>query len=166
MGPRDELIEIFQKLNESIERENQDRIENGMRRISRCEITILGQASLFAQPELTSKLDLVQTGDLDALLKTEHFVKRELKKILAQYRYVYDEDSDKIFIPKGSQFFNFLDLVHLNVKVIDPESALVSKAVKAPEKNKILVRQAIVSRVYPNLISRIKSAGGDLGLFM
>ena len=49
--------------------------------------------------------------------------------------------------------------------MIDPESALVSKAVKGPEKNEQLVREAIASTKFPNLVQRILLNGGKLENF-
>lgn len=85
------LVSIFEKLNERIEAENNDRRESGVRLIPRSKIEILGQTSLLVQPNLTYGLSLAQTGDLDALLSAENFVKKELKKILPQYGFIYDE---------------------------------------------------------------------------
>jgi hypothetical protein len=160
------LLEIFNKLNAQLEVENNERKISGSRLISKARITILGQTSLLAQPELTHMLSLAQTGDLDAKLIAEHAVKRNLKEILPKYGLVYDEDSGYIFIPEGSQFVNFVNLSLIDVQVIDPESALVSKAVKSAEKNIQLIRQAIASGHYPNLVQRIIDNKGDLEKFI
>jgi len=52
------------------------------------------------------------------------------------------------------------------VEAIDPESALVSKAVKAPQKNKQLIREAIASEEFPTLVDRILENGGRLENFI
>jgi len=72
-------------------------------------------------------------------------VKKELTSILKKYGLIYDGDSKLIWIPPGAKFEILFDLKNVVVKSIDPESALVSKAVKAPEKNKQLIREAIAS---------------------
>lgn len=46
------------------------------------------------------------------------------------------------------------------------ESALVSKAVKAKEKNKVLIIDAIASGEFPNLVERIEANDGDLEYFV
>jgi hypothetical protein len=51
------------------------------------------------------------------------------------------------------------------VESIDVESALVSKAVKAPRKNKQLIREAIASGKFPELVDRILENGGKLENF-
>lgn len=131
---REILTEIFNKLNDEVESENGVRRKDGVLPLRRSKIEILGQTSLLAQPDLTYSLSLAQTGDVDALIKADHFVKQRIKAILPTYGLIYDEDSPLIFIPKGSQFLPFLSLQHIEVLIIDPESALVSKAVKAPKK--------------------------------
>jgi hypothetical protein len=52
------------------------------------------------------------------------------------------------------------------VKLIDAESALVSKAIHAPEKNKHLIRQAIASGKFPDLVNRIIENNGQLDYFL
>jgi hypothetical protein len=54
----------------------------------------------------------------------------------------------------------------LTVECLDPESVLVSKAVKAPAKNKQLLRQAIASNQFPSLVDRILKHGGRLEEFL
>lgn len=140
-------------------------MQNGAALISRAEVIILGQTSLLSQPKLTIDLELAQTGDLDAKLRCDSFIKRKLKELLPHYGLIYDEDSELIFLPKDSQFYKFGKYKNIDVSVIDPESALVSKAVKAPEKNRQLVRAAISSGGFPNLVDRILKEGGDLESF-
>ncbi len=163
---REVLKKVFKELDERITAENFERQETGALKIAKAEIIILGQISLLAQPELTMQLDLAATGDLDAKMECDYFVKAELEKILPKYKLTYDHDSGLIFIPKSSQFHQLGEYVNLSVKVIDPESALVSKAVKAPEKNKYLIRSALASKNFSCLADRILEEGGKLEDFV
>jgi hypothetical protein len=104
--------------------------------------------------------------DLDATLDMDHNVKQELRAMLRDHGYVYDEDSGLIWIPEGTRFLLFLELDNIVVESIDAESALVSKAVKAPEKNRQLIRQAIASNQFPTLVDRILKGGGNLEEFI
>ena len=52
------------------------------------------------------------------------------------------------------------------MKIIDAESALVSKAIHAPQKNKHLIRQAIASGKFPALVNRIIENNGKLDYFL
>jgi len=65
-----------------------------------------------------------------------------------------------------SVFGELFEFGNVTVKTVDPESALVSKAVKAPAKNKQLIRQAIASNQFDNLVDRILASGGKLEDFI
>ena len=126
---------------------------------------LLGQMSLLVNKKVSTILSLAQTADRDAQLDMDSVVKKELTSILKKYGLIYDEDSKLIWIPPGAKFEILFDLKNVVVKSIDPESALVSKAVKAPEKNKQLIREAIASGKFKTLIARIEKNGGKLEFF-
>ncbi len=161
-----QLQGLFKELNSRINILNTERSASGSATIPKAEIIILGQISLLVNEKVSAVLTLALTGDLDALLRTEHVVKEELKLILKKQKLIYDEDSHLIWIPPGSSFDPLFDFSNLTVKCIDPESALVSKAIKAVKKNKVLIREAIASGVFPKLVDRILENGGKLESFL
>jgi hypothetical protein len=162
---REKLEALFRELDGRIGAENETRRGDGRLPIAKAEVTLLGQMSLLVDERVSAVLALAQTGDMDARLNMEHFAKSELKKLLPNYGLIYDEDSSLIWIPPGARFSELFDLVHVVVRKIDAESALVSKAVKAPEKNKQLIRQAIALGTFPRLMERILEQGGNLERF-
>jgi hypothetical protein len=129
-------------------------------------VQLLGQISLLVNEKAAIELSLAQTGDLDALLTMDNIVKAELKKLLRIHGLIYDEDSYLIWIPPAARFERLFDFDHIVIESIDAESALVSKAVKAPAKNKRLIRQAIASEEFPTLVDRILANGGNLENFV
>jgi hypothetical protein len=163
---REQLEKLFIELNHRIEKLSRERRDEGLLPIPKSKIQILGQMSLLANEKVSLLLSLAQTGDFDARLKMEHFVKKELQELLKERHLIYDEDSPLVWIPPGAQFELLSDLKHVVVESIDPESALVSKAVKAPAKNKQLIREAIASDVFPTLVDRILKNGGKLEDFV
>jgi len=66
----------------------------------------------------------------------------------------------------GATYEPLFSLMNLTVLALDPESALVSKAVKAPEKNKVLIREALASGKFSGLVERVLKAGGKLEKFL
>lgn len=161
-----QLQEIFRELDQRIERMAEDRAESGGLKITRAEVKVLGQMSLLSNDAVSSQIALAETGDLDALLKTEYIIERELRAILKEHGLVYDESSGEIWIPPGARFEPLFDFKHVVVTRLDAESALVSKAIRAKEKNRLLIRQALVSDLFPDLADRIEKAGGDLAYFV
>jgi hypothetical protein len=165
---RDTLLAIFKELDERIEAENAELEAMGGMKIRPVEVQILGQITLLANEMVASILPLARTNDLDAVIKnTQGFVTRVLiKEILPNHGLHLDSDSEYIWIPPGSEFELFHDFKNVRVKLLDPESALVSKAVKAKEKNKVLIVDAIASGEFLNLVQRIEENGGDLEYFV
>ena len=158
---------IFRNLDQWIESENSQRRQDGGFALPKCEVKLLGQMSLLANTKVVATLSLVGTVDMDAKLeKMDHAIKRKMIELLKANNLVYDEDSEKIWLPTGSRFETLFKLKTLKVSIVDPESALVSKAVKAKEKNKLLIQEAIASDSFPNLVDRIQANGGDLNFFV
>ncbi len=160
---RDRFLSLFQALDARIEAMNHKLRMDGLVPLPKSRIRLLGQISLLVQESVS--LALTQTVDVDAELVMDYLVKEELKVLLRNDGLVYDEDSHLIWIPDGAKFLLLMDLPHLTVEVLDPESALVSKAVKAPQKNRQLLRQAIASNQFPSLVDRIVKHGGTLEEF-
>jgi hypothetical protein len=163
---RQRLEKIFKKLDQEIERLNAGYRKDGLPTLPKAEVKLLGQMSLLVDDKVSALLFLAQTADLDALLNMQNAVKEALKKLLAQEGLIYDEDSTLVWIPKDARFDEVFRFENITVQTIDPESALVSKAVKAPEKNKQLIREAIASEAFPRLVDRILENGGDLKNFL
>jgi hypothetical protein len=163
---RAQLERLFTELNARIEEINRERREEGLFAVPMAKVRLLGQMSLLAHEKVSTLLSLAQTGDLDALLTMSQVVKDELKKFLKREGLIYDEDSYLIWIPPNAKFEKMFDFDHVIVESIDPESALVSKAVKAPKKNAQLIREAIASEKFPGLVNRILESGGKLEDFV
>ncbi|MEK6706040.1 MAG: hypothetical protein AABZ06_09645 [Bdellovibrionota bacterium] len=162
---RQRLERIFRDLDKRIAEINFERRTEGLRLFSKTKVRLLGQTSLMANDRISAMFSLAQTADLDAVLKMDDLLKNEFTKLLIREGLVYDEDSYLIWIPHGAKFERLFDFENVGVETIDPESALVSKAVKAPEKNKQLIREAIASDEFPTLVDRILANGGKLENF-
>lgn len=162
---REILRSVFSQLDERIQKLNEQRRKNGELGLGKSEIRLLGQMSLLSDRKVAAVLTLAQTADLDAQLKMDGVVKREFLQILSEHHLEYDEDSTKVWLPKGHRFIEQFSFDHLGVSALDPESALVSKAVKAPEKNKQLIREAIASGEFPGLVDRLVKEKVDLAFF-
>lgn len=122
--------------------------------------------SLLSNEKVSAILELVGTRDLDANLVMDNQIKIKMIGILKSKNLVYDELSRDIWIPSGSKFEKLFKFSNVEVFRLDAESALVSKAVKAKEKNKSLIQEAIASEKFSKLIDRIEDAGGDLKYFL
>lgn len=168
MVMKDLLFTIFNELDEWIEAYNADidPLEGG--RLRPIEVHILGQFTLLANDVAARVLTLQRTNDLDAVIKENDWNIRRIldKEILRKHGLELDPQSDDIWIPPGAKYELLKDFKNVRVKLLDPESALVSKAVKAKGKNRVLIIDAIASGEFPGLVERIESNGGDLEYFI
>ncbi len=162
---REWLRQIFVELDSKVEEINRERRNDELLSIPKAKVQLLGQMSLLAHKRVPLILSLAQTGDMDAFLKMDQVVKDELKEILKKEGLIYDEDNYLIWIPPKAKFEFVFDFEHVLVESLDPESALVSKAVKDPRKNRQLIREAIASDEFPGLIDRILENNGKLEEF-
>jgi hypothetical protein len=160
------IKKIFTDLDQAIELENLQRLKDGTLAIQKSEVLLLGQMSLMVNDSVAPFLDLIQTGDMDARLRMDYFTKTKLMDLLEANGLVYDEDSHLIWIPEKTKEIEVFKFKYIEVKLIDAESALVSKAIHAPEKNKHLIRQAIASGKFPDLVNRIIENNGQLDYFL
>lgn len=160
------MEKIFTALNQAVELENLQRLKEGTLTIPKSEILLFGQMSLMLNESVAANLNLVQTADMDAKLRMDYFTKNKLLELLEANGLVYDEDSHLVWIPENARTIEWLMLKNIEVKLMDAESTLVSKAIRAPQKNKQLIRQAIASGKFPNIVDRIIQNNGKLDFFL
>jgi hypothetical protein len=160
------MHDIFSDLNQAVELENLQRLKKGTLTIPKSEVLLFGQMSLMLNESVATFLNLIQTGDMDAKLQMDYFTKKKMQDLLEANGLVYDEDSHLIWIPENAQVIELFKFKNIEVKLIDAESTLVSKAIHAPQKNKQLIRQAIASGKFPDLVNRIVENNGKLDLFL
>ena len=122
--------------------------------------------SLMLNESVAAFLNLIQTADMDAKLRMDYFTKNKLLDLLKAKGLVYDEDSHLVWIPENTKVIELFRFKNIEVKLIDAESILLSKAIHAPQKNKQLIRQAIASGKFPDLVDRIIENNGKLDFFL
>jgi hypothetical protein len=154
------LDEILAELEEAIKRINSERESLGLPVLYKVKIRVLGQFSLLADKQTAASISLAATVDLDALIEGDWIIEEELRRILRTKGLVLDELSREIWIPEGSEFLPYYESSRINCIYLDPFAAIVSKAVKAREKNRILVRDAI-DLYGQRLIHEIRKYGID-----
>ncbi len=160
------MKKIFTDLNQAVEFENLQRLKEGILTIPNSEVLLFGQMSLMLNESVVKILNLIQTGDMDAKLRMDYFTKNKLLDLLKENGLVYDEDSHLIRIPDNAKVIELFKFKNIEVKLIDAESTLVSKAIHAPQKNKQLIRQAIASGKFPDLVDRIIENNGKLDFIL
>jgi predicted nucleic acid-binding protein len=158
------IDQIIEELESLLDSANKQRENMGTPPFKKAEITILGQFSLLMDKSASTLLPLAATADLDALVTGDSIARTLLQSIIKTKALVLDDLSGEIWIPKEAKFIEYYESPLLKVKYLDPISALVSKAIKAKEKNRILVAEAL-KHYGDSLKDKIIANGGNIEYF-
>lgn len=157
--------EIIKELEILLERENLERLEMGSSPAKKSVITVLGQMSLLLDRLASTSLPLMATVDIDALIQGDDAARQYLINIIKLKGLVLDNLSSEIWIPDDAVFLDYYDSNLIKINYIDPISALTSKAIKAKEKNRYLIKHAL-SYYGDTLKNKILFYGGDINYFI
>jgi hypothetical protein len=159
-----EILEVLAELEQLIESEDKIRKEMGSIPLRPTTIRILGQMSLLLNEDISSRMHLFATQDVDAHIKGDSFVAEAFKRLLGERNLEFDFLSNEIWLPLDASYIQIYESPRLHCEILDPISALVSKAVKAPDKNTALISKAL--DIYgEELASKIKQHGVDPNTF-
>lgn len=149
------IMEIFERLDEILSEENAEFRKTGMIELKHCEFKILGQMAL-----LESKIDieLMGTADIDAYTTAQRYIIEKLNSILPSYGFSFDELSPEIWMPDETTYIHMHSGDLIDLYRADPVYVMVSKTIKAPDKNAALIAEysSIAPREYFLLLEKYK----------
>jgi hypothetical protein len=157
------LREVAEQLDHwAVARNASDRAE-GLLALKPCRIRLLGQMALF---ELDVELPLAATNDVDVYADCDHAVQQEFARLLSLKGKTLDPLGHEIWMPRETQYRTLFrgELVHL--QVADVESVLVSKALKAPQKNGPLITAYLASGPSDRFMRLARAHRVDLEQFL
>ncbi|MCP4447571.1 MAG: hypothetical protein GY811_19855 [Myxococcales bacterium] len=159
------LVKIFQDLDEVIGVENQQRRLDDDEPLEDIEIRVLGQMSLLTNEAVSAQITLVGTLDVDASVTggCYSWVGKKFSELLEAQNLELDRYSDEIWLPEGAAYVEIFSGKYLTCLRLHHLDALESKAVKAPEKNRLLIQQALP--IYPVLEKRLMARNIDITYF-
>ena len=99
---------------------------------------MLGQSALWAAGV---DLALTATQDLDAYADYEWAVQREFERLLAANGQVLDPHGREVWMPRETRYDPLYLGTSVEAFVADVDAVLISKALKAAEKNMALVTE-------------------------
>lgn len=132
------LLEIADKLDRWIAAQNLTLRGQGLPTLAPCHIRVLGQMALLEQHV---PLHLVATQDVDAVGDYEHAVERELARLLRARGKELDPLAHEAWMPKDTRYRRLFTGAFVTLDVAEPEAVLISKALKAPVKNRALITE-------------------------
>lgn len=161
-----DIKELGQKLDQKIEQaDNLSYAEQGIALSPKdIEIKLMGQVSLLADEEISSKIELEMTMDFDAHVKASFEISKILDELLKEKGMELDALSGEIWMPTDTTWELCYEGDHVKIYKASALDVLVSKAIKAPEKNRKLIQESI--EIYGRELSvKITQYGGDPNYF-
>ncbi len=140
---RDDLLELFAALDAWMARANAGCLAEALSPLRPVTIRIIGQAALFAA-ELD--LPLATTMDVDAIARwPDDRVRTALIELLEKQGKFLDPVAHEAWMPDETQFATLYSGHWVIVEFALPEYVLISKAKKAPVKNRVLLTDYLAS---------------------
>jgi len=136
------LIEIAKKLDNFLVNEAREAIAEAWAQPKACRISLVGQMALFENDKLA--LNLIATRDVDALVpRMENATRKEFIRLLKKKGFDLDPLAHEAWMPKETKYDTTFAGRFVTLRVAEPDAVLVSKALKAPAKNRKLIREYI-----------------------
>ena len=157
------LPDLFLALDQWVARENVRARADGTPTHKKCTIRVLGQAALWL-----AKVDLALTAtqDLDAYADYDWAVQQELERLLAKDGKVLDPHEHEVWMPRETRYDLLYKGTYVDAAVADPDAVLISKARKAPEKNKALITEYLAKGASERFFELAQKYGVDLEQFV
>jgi len=159
------LQDLVQKIEAAIDGANTERALDGQPEFRQVVIRLLGQFGLLVHPHASLALKPVATRDIDALLSGDQPALWLVRAVINQSGYAYDDLSREIWLPTEAQFETLYESRVVKVEVVAPVFNLLSKAKKAPERNRNLIVKGLA--VYgAELMHLLTAHGVDIDYFL
>ncbi|MBP9707989.1 MAG: hypothetical protein KBD78_10110 [Oligoflexales bacterium] len=136
------LQKVFELLDQAVVKMNRENDTDGLSRIPRFYIKVLGQTALL---EANLGIPLLMTSDVDAYSDFVWIVRQHFCQLLREEGYHFDELSNDIWMPKETQYRQVFFGQCFDGFIAAPEYVLLSKAKMAPQKNKNLIVEYLSS---------------------
>jgi len=158
-----DLARIFWTLDQWVARENIRARAEGTPAYRSCSIRVLGQSALWAAGV---DLTLTATQDLDAYGDYEWAVQRELERLLAENGKVLDPHGHEVWMPRETRYDPLYQGTFVEALVADVDAVLISKALKAAEKNRALVTEYLAKGASERFFDLARKYRVDLEQFV
>jgi len=159
------LSTFITQIESAIRLANQERAADGVSPFGQVRIRLLGQFGLLVHPQAAAALRPAATRDVDALVEGDWSTRWIVRTAINLSGYVYDDLSSENWIPAQARFELLSESAELRVEVLAPIFNLLSKAVKAPERNRNLIVEGIA--VYGDeFVHLLQTHGADIEYFL
>jgi len=157
------LAEIVEELDQWVCARNAEYALEGVLRLAPCEIRVLGQGALF---ELGVGLTLDATHDLDVYANYPHSVEVQFRQLLKARNIVLDPMGHEVWMPPETQYDPIYQGKFVTAKVARAEYILISKAARAPARNRGLLAEYLAKGASPLFFELAERHRVNLEIFL
>jgi hypothetical protein len=157
------LLDVVTELDDWVVAQNAEARAEGLRLLSPCTIKLLGQAALI---ESGCKLPLAATRDVDVLADYEWSVQQQFERLLQARGLELDPLGREVWMPRETRYDPLFSGQFVTLLVADSEAVLVSKALKAPAKNGVLITDYLSQGATPRFLQLAHKYAVDLDQFV
>lgn len=157
------LTQVATLLDAWVAKENAEARAEGLPIYKPCFIRVVGQMSLLLAG---SPLVLAATKDVDVFANYEYAVETEFRRLLEARGLDLDRMANEIWMPSETQYVPLFEGVHVMLERADLESVLISKALKAPQKNHVVLLQYLARGASPRFLELAEKYDVDLEQFL
>lgn len=89
--------------------------------------------------EANTRLELNLTSDVDVHADYEHAIEAEFRRLLGEVGLSLDPAGHEVWMPRETRYVDAYVGEYVTLQIADADAVLVSKAIKAPTKNRNLI---------------------------
>lgn len=157
------LEELGASLDAWVIARNVEAREEGRLLLKPCHIRVLGQTALF---ESDVDLHLNLTSDVDVYADYEHSIELEFRRLLAERGRELGTTGREVWMPTETRYDDLFVGEYVTMQVADPDAVLLSKALKAPRKNRALIVEYLAAGASPRFFALAERYDLDLEQFV
>lgn len=153
------LSELAHLLDMWIIEENVRRRSDGAFQLRPCEIRVFGQSALLEQ---RLPLSIAATRDVDVRANYEHAVEVRFRELLEDKGLILDPVGHEAWMPRETRWLPAFEGKFVRLLLAEPDAILLSKALKAPTKNKVLLLEYLARGPSSRFLQLAKKYSLDL----
>jgi hypothetical protein len=154
---------VAQQLDRWIAEQNRLCRQEGAALLKPCTIKVLGQAALL---EANLGIALAVTNDVDVRADYEWSIERTFEQLLAEAGRALDPSGHEAWMPRETRYNDHFRGHFVHLLLAEPEAILLSKALKAPDKNRVLITEYLARGASERFLDLAEKYGLDLEQFL
>lgn len=132
------LIRVAEALDEWIAVQNKSLRAEGLPLLKPCKLKVIGQTALL---ETGFPLRLASTLGVDIRADLDFAVQKQLQSLLSERDRTLDPLAHEAWMPRETRYKKIFEGQFVQLLIADAEAVLLSKALKAPAKNRVLLTE-------------------------